>query len=178
MPNREERINNLRNANEKAHEIVVESLKQALYKLLAKKDLNAITVTELVKTAGVSRGVFYKYFYMVSDVFLDDIKVISALVNATMSSDLYMNWLNIFNAAYQHREKIRLLFKANMGMEMLNQLNAIARSYNGDTNEMIMWHGIIFNAIVSWADDGFSMSAEEYARVYERLTSSIFRNQL
>lgn len=68
MPDTDAKLNNLQKANLESHKVVEESLREALYSLLATKNINRITITELVKKAGVSRAVFYKHYYLVKDV--------------------------------------------------------------------------------------------------------------
>ena len=174
MPTREERISNLKKANDESHRNVVISLKEALYGLLKKKDIKDITVTELIKAAGVSRGVFYKYYYLVSDVLLEDIRELSQMVNANIGNDLHQNWLIIFRTSYDNRETISLLLKANMGMELLKQLNQFADEHKGYEDIMRMWYGIIFNAIVTWSERDFKETPEAYAAIYTKMTSPIF----
>ena len=67
MPN-DKKIKNLKKSNERSHRLIVDCLREALYSLLKTKDISEITVSELTKTAGVSRGGFYKNFYLVTDV--------------------------------------------------------------------------------------------------------------
>ena len=43
----------------------------ALLKLIAEKDFDKITVSELTQVAGVSRATFYRYYKTISDVLLD-----------------------------------------------------------------------------------------------------------
>ena len=77
MPSREERIQNLKLANEQSHRVIVDSLREAMYELIETKDVSEIKVVDLIRKAGVSRGGFYKNFYLVTDVLKDDIKEVS-----------------------------------------------------------------------------------------------------
>ena len=43
-------------------------IKHALIKLLSKKDLDRITVTEVIETSGISRGTFYSHYKSLDDV--------------------------------------------------------------------------------------------------------------
>lgn len=45
------------------------TIRLALFELLEEKDLSAITVTDICKTADINRGTFYKYYRDVSDLF-------------------------------------------------------------------------------------------------------------
>ena len=59
MPSREERIQNLKLANEQSHRVIVDSLREAMYELIETKDVSEIKVVDLIRKAGVSRGGFY-----------------------------------------------------------------------------------------------------------------------
>ena len=56
------------NKNEIANNIVKESLTDALFYLMSKKDFNNIAITELSKKAGVSRLSFYRNFDSKEDI--------------------------------------------------------------------------------------------------------------
>lgn len=72
-PKTDKRVENLRKANEESHRVIVESLREALYRLLVTKDIRDIRVVDLIRLAGVSRGAFYKSYYLVTDVLEEDI---------------------------------------------------------------------------------------------------------
>ena len=177
MPTREERIKNLKKVNDESHKLVIQSLQTALYKLLKKNSLNNITVTQLVKEAGVSRGVFYKYFYNITDVLLDDIKEISLKVSKRneSSSNLYDNWINILSVAFENKDKIMIMIKAGIEGELLKKLNEISYNDNKMINyKYIIWNGIIFNAIINWAKSDFTESIESYAKDFTEITTPLF----
>ena len=62
----------------------------------------------------------------------DDIRVIADDVRRVSGADVSANWQIILNTVYRHREKIPLLLKAGMGMEILRQIN---RSIDGVNEE-------------------------------------------
>ncbi len=162
MPNREKRIENLQRSNEESHRVIVESLREALYTMLKTRDIDSIKVVDLTKAAGVSRGGFYRNFYLVTDVLKDDIRVIADDVREASGLDIGTNWRIILNTVYRHREKIPLLLKAGMGMEILKQIN---RSIDGVDEKyklrLMAWNGVIFNCILWWADRDFADDPED-----------------
>lgn len=174
MTNREKRIENLQRSNEESHRLIVESLRQALYTMLKTRDIDSIKVVDLVKAAGVSRGGFYRNFYLVTDVLKDDIRVIADDVRRVSGADVGANWQIILNTVYQHREKIPLLLKAGMGMEILRQIN---RSIDGVSEEfklrLIAWNGVIFNCILWWADRDFADAPEELGKQLTEITEPL-----
>lgn len=105
MPNMEKRLENLKKANEESHSLIVESLKSALYELLETKEISEIRIVDLTRKAGVSRGGFYRNFYLVTDVLKDDIKMVADDVCRAMGGDIGTNWGIILDTVYRHRKK-------------------------------------------------------------------------
>ena len=168
MSIREKRIENLQRSNEESHRLIVDSLRGALYTMLKTQDIDNIKVVDLAKAAGVSRGGFYRNFYLVTDVLKDDIRVIADDVREASGSDIGKNWQIILNTVYRHREKIPLLLKAGMGMEILRQINRSADYVSEEFKlRLAAWNGVIFNCILWWANRDFADDPEELA---ERLT--------
>ena len=178
MTNREKRIENLQRSNEESHRLIVDSLRQALYTMLKTRDIDSIKVVDLVKAAGVSRGGFYRNFYLVTDVLKDDICDIADDVRRVSSADVSANWQIILNTVYQHREKIPLLLKAGMGMEILRQIN---RSIDGVNEEyrlrLIARNGVIFNCILWWAERNFADDPEALSRQLTEITEPLLTVQ-
>ena len=86
-----------------------------MYELLESKEVSEIKVVDLIRRAGVSRGGFYKNFYLVTDVLKDDIKAVSDDVGKAIGTDIGSNWEMILKTVYSHRKKIPLLIKSGMG---------------------------------------------------------------
>ena len=178
VTNREKRIENLQRSNEESHRLIVDSLRQALYTMLKTRDVDSIKVVDLVKAAGVSRGGFYRNFYLVTDVLKDDICDIADDVRRVSGTDVSANWQIILNTVYQHREKIPLLLKAGMGMEILRQIN---RSIDGVNEEyrlrLMAWNGVIFNCILWWAERNFADDPEALSRQLTEITEPLLTVQ-
>ena len=178
VKNREKRIENLQRSNKESHRLIVDSLRQALYTMLKTRDIDSIKVVDLVKAAGVSRGGFYRNFYLVTDVLKDDIRVIADDVRRVSGADVSANWQIILNTVYRHREKIPLLLKAGMGMEILRQIN---RSIDGVNEEyrlrLTAWNGVIFNCILWWAERNFADDPETLSRQLTEITEPLLTVQ-
>ena len=176
MPTKEQRIENLRRSNEASHQTVEESLREAMYKLLTKKDVADIRVTDLVNAAGVSRGVFYKHYYLVTDVLKADVETAAEEVALSISKSLDVNWLNILKKVYEYKNRIPLLIKAGLGMEILYQINQVTdRLYDVEKTLLCTWNGIIFNTIVRWSEREFEDSPEALAEQMTKATKPLFR---
>ena len=118
------------NKNEIANNIVRESLTDALFSLMSKKEFNDITITELSKKAGVSRLSFYRNYNSKEEIivkYLDDKanqwweKQIS-----DRSGDVI---LEMFNHFYSERDKLAIIYKAGLS-HLLYQNILVCRLYN------------------------------------------------
>ena len=173
----EKKIKNLQKANERSHQLIVDCLREALYGLLEKKNISEITVSELTKTAGGSRGGFYKNFYLVTDVLEDDIKHVAEDVRIAMGVDIGTNWEIILQAAYRYKDKIPLILKAGMGMHILEEINRSTEIFDEKLRlRIIAWNGIIFNCILDWAERGFAETPHELAIELTKFTLTMFDN--
>ena len=173
MTSKEIRIKNLKHSSEKAHKLADTALKEALYKLLEKKEINQITVTELIKLAGVSRSTYYKHYYYLTDLLNDDLDEIINNVIETFTSDLYSNWLIIFNKVYEYKDKLALIYKAGLSISFLRKLNDY---FKGHKNEdiFIISNGIVFNSIYNWGVNGFKKSPKKLAKEITEITKPLF----
>ncbi len=175
MPSKEVRIQNLQRANEESHRVIVDSLRNAMYELLETKDVSEIKVVDLIRKAGISRGGFYKNFYLVTDVLKDDIKEVSDDVDKATGGSNDLNWQIILETVYYHRKKIPLLIKAGMGMQILEQMNIGLESLDERVRLRIMvWNGIIFNAILYWNNEEYKTPVKEYAMRMTEITQGLY----
>lgn len=175
MPIHEKRIENLRKANEESHRMIVDSLREALYKLLETKDVSDIKVVDLIREAGISRGVFYKHFYLITDVLADDIREIVEDIRKASGADIGRNWEIILRTVYAHKKKLPLLLKAGMGMEILNQINhSMDTVPDASRLRILAWNGIVFNSILYWSANGFRDSVEDLTAELTKLTMPLY----
>lgn len=178
MPSREERIQNLKKANEQSHRVIVDSLREAMYELIETEDVSDIKVVDLIRKAGVSRGGFYKNFYLVTDVLKDDIKEVSddvkKAIGRDIGSNIGANWEMILQAVYSYRKKIPLLIKVGMGMQILDQMNAgIESKEEAARMRIVVWNGIIFNCILYWNSEGYRTPISELAMKMTEITQAL-----
>ncbi len=180
MPTKEERINNLKQANAKSHELIKEALKDALYEMIKEKDINKIKVIDLIKKAGVSRSCFYKYYYLPKDILIEDWISIVKDIGAKLGADIIENWKIIFTKVYEYKEIISIFFEANLGMEFLNILNqALYEIKDVKLYYYIsIWNGAIFQSILSWEKRGFKESVDEITELIVKYTKPIIVDEL
>lgn len=115
----------LRLSNEELKRLTRESIQNALIILMGKKEYSEISVTEIVKKAGVSRTAYYRNYSSKDDVlehFLNE--VISVIYNAmkefNYDTDEYGFWLTMFKNILPYADTLKLLFRGGFGEKIEN----------------------------------------------------------
>ena len=137
----------------------------------------------MIRKAGVSRGGFYKNYYLVTDVLKDDIREVSDAVKMAIGrnieNDIGSNWEIILTAVYGYRKRIPLLIKAGMGMQILEQINAGIEAADEQARlRIIAWNGIIFNCILCWNNEGYKSSIKELAVKMTEITKPLQKEEM
>ena len=100
----EKSLENLRKSNQESNFLTREAIETALLQLLEKKDLAKISISELVKRAGVSRAAFYRNYdskeAILESVFKRSVhNIMEQLSHYDVKTDLYLVWVHLFRAA-------------------------------------------------------------------------------
>ena len=176
MLTKEQRINNLKKANEESHLYLKNALKNTLYELLKENKIENITVTNLVNKAQVSRSSFYKHYDNVKDVIIEDINNIYNDITSSLSNNLDTNWSLILDSTYKNKDKIKLLFDSGLGGEIYYVINSQLKDIQ-DVNEyyyVSLWNGIIFQTLISWSLHDFKDSIEYLTELIKNYTKPIY----
>ncbi len=95
--------------------VVNEYITDALFDLLKVKELNKISILELIKKAGVCRSSFYRNYFYLEDViriYLDD--VFERILSLTSIDEICNQIKSFFYELLQEREKLGILAKRNL----------------------------------------------------------------
>lgn len=106
----EKSLENLRKSNQESNFLTREAIETALLQLLEKKDLAKISISELVKRAGVSRAAFYRNYDSKEEILESVFKrsvhnIMEQLSHYDVKTDLYLVWVHL---SEQPRKKPRL----------------------------------------------------------------------
>lgn len=96
-----------------------------------KKELSKITVTELVKRAGITRSTFYTHYDDIYDVVNDyQLETIELLVSddkiLNSIQDIYNYFDEIFDCLKENEDIYKMLLVANGSIEFLQELKKLA----------------------------------------------------
>ena len=145
-----------RYSNEQAKRITKECIEVALIQLLEEKEMEKISISEVVKRAGVSRTAFYAHYDTKEDVLKsalgETIEQIDRLAVGDPRLESY--WESLFKETGKVAEPFRLLLKAGMGDQILTEISekivsAVAQDNLHRYNEFL-WVGAIYNVLTHW----------------------------
>ncbi len=164
-------------SNEQLNKITKDKIKDALKSLLKEKSFKNVTITELVKKAGVSRTAFYRN-YESKEAILDEIlEVFVSAIKKQLHSgisggDRYDLFLSLFQKIKDAEEEIRLLFGAHLKLEDL--FPAEIRKFVHDISpldkyDFLSIYGAVKEILSYWISNGMVESVEEMADLCYKL---------
>ena len=160
-----------RYSNEQAKRITRECIEIALIQLLESKEMGKISISEIVKRAGVSRTAFYAHYATKEDVLKSVLnETISQIDRATVGDPrLESFWESLFIETGKIAKPFRMLLKAGMGDQILAQitescLDKAAKDERSRYAE-ILWVGAIYNVLTHWILEGCPNSPKEMAKI-------------
>ena len=149
---------------------------QALFKLMKEYNYNKISVTDIVKKAGVGRATFYRYFKSKEDVILhyfrhhtQDFVAAHRFYPRCRADyiDLVKDVLKYFEA---QKERFMLIRQAHLEYIYLDYLNKMfVEKFIVDHDDLdgkllpYIYAGMLFNVSMKWLDDGCKRPIGELA---------------
>lgn len=165
----------LRLSNQESNKITRECIEAALVLLMAEKEYSDITISEIVKRAGVSRTAYYRNYKSKEDILNNLLQVVIADVNGAMKQFSYVTekelyWKTLFVAAKTHAEAFYALLKAGFGHTILEEItkqmiNSVAKEDVKDKYDMIFWSGAVYNILINWIQDGMKQTEDEMVQI-------------
>ena len=168
----------IRYSNEESKRITRECIESALILLLEHQTFAEISISELVKRAGVSRTAFYRNYQSKEDVLqcaLGD--VVNAILNKlSLDPKSEEFWTVLFREVKEYHPAIRLLLNAGLGNVLLEQItaHALEREKSSGTAVRygaILWAGAVYNVLINWVLHGAVESVEDMAKICMRISS-------
>lgn len=162
----------LRMSNEEANKITKECIETALIELLKNEDFEKITISHIVKRAGVSRMAYYRNYSSKEDILSSLINEFwNALARAftplpTLSE--IDTLIKIFDTLKEYKDIYKVILKANKEGHILKSLNEFMLSIAPDNSlkskySAYMASGILYNIITEWIKNDFEISSKELA---------------
>ena len=145
-----------RYSNEQAKRITQECIEIALFQLLEHKEMEKISISEIVKKAGVSRTAFYAHYTSKEDVLKNILDTAITEIDRLAAGDIRTEqyWESVFTEIEKVADPYRLLLKAGMGSQILTESTNHSISIAPDDPlhryNAIFWEGAIYNVLMHW----------------------------
>ena len=164
----------LKKNNEESREFTRSCISFAFVTLLNKEiDYKDLTVTKLCAVAGVSRAAFYRNYKTVDDVLNDKIKEVAYKLSSLIESDIYNNWLNIFNCVEKNKLLFKTLIKAECEHKILEVFLSLVPEDEDSRTIQTIWVSIIYSMIIKWFKEDVAGKIEDMAMLAYRYTKNI-----
>lgn len=162
---------------------------QAMCQLVEEKDFNSITITELIKKAGVGRSTFYRNYDVIDDVlieklerkfeeFYDFVFTSKEMMESDLSPKLF---IPVFEFWKDDSHLIEMVIKADkralMHKLFINYVSTIIREYNlvdlspeELTYSTVILAGIVESVLLKWVESGKKETPTQIANIIAETT--------
>lgn len=178
-----QRLEVLRLSNAESNKITKTCIESALIILMKDKELHQISITDIVKRAGVSRTAYYRNYKSKEDILRSMIEEIANQVMEAMNlqfpiTNTYAYWESLFTAISMHSEGLQILLKGNFGSSILDEIHKIIhRSLpQADVSEIYkycFWSGAIYSVTARWIMDDMKQGVGEMAEICYSIMDTI-----
>lgn len=168
-----DRQEGLRLSNQESNRLTRESLRTALIYLMGEKDFDKITITELVKRAGISRTAFYRNYNTKDDILVEMMEQFIEGLTRSFYQKEYRNnikkwYLDTFSAVKENAAYVQMLMQADISQSKVfgpgSLLEKIIPSRSVERHYRILaLEGAFLTILISWFRDGMKESCEYMA---------------
>ncbi|MDN4495606.1 TetR/AcrR family transcriptional regulator [Ureibacillus aquaedulcis] len=172
-----ERKEILRLSNEESNKITKECIETALLLLMKENEFKDISISDIVKRAGVSRTAYYRNYKSKEDILNKHLEtVVKAISNkmdfTTYSEDRFGYWHSIFSQIRNYSNIFLILLRADFEWIILSSINKIMLDdlpsdsiSSKEKYDIYFWSGAVFNILTEWISSGMKESEEEMAQI-------------
>jgi AcrR family transcriptional regulator len=155
-----------------AHELVIESLIEALLQLMEKKPLSEINITELCARAGVSRVSFYRNFKSMQDILVFQLSKSTNIWWAEFSKkehdEFYQTfWAELLEQYRMNERLVNLIYKNNVSHLLKEHIfNCCGLNSKLDDNESYsraVLAGAIYGLVDEWIKRGMQDFPKDFS---------------
>ena len=159
---------------------VKKGITMALFSLMHQKSFSDITISEIIRTAGVARVSFYRNYDSKEDVLLTLIEDILEEFRSTIDSNetnyyTYENIRRSFAYFKRYGNFLLDLYHFGYGSILLEKLNQFHEEVAGnmpsrsiERYELYMYMGALFNTAIKWIQNGTRESEEDITGMFCR----------
>lgn len=147
-----------------------ECMADALLKLLEKKTIDEITISEITDTANVGRVTFYRNFKSKEDILHFKCQVIEERWNEQLTpeekADTSLLIYSFFNLMNSIRKTLIILYRANLHHIVLLSIFGSLKEKNADMTDDTVYSAAfisfgMFGILTEWVNDGCKKTPQE-----------------
>ena len=169
-----DKIDILRMSNEESNKITKESIETALIELLKTQYFEKISISDIVKRAGVSRMTYYRNYSSKEDILSS---LISEFWNAIVKAFTPLPDLTEVEAATkfldtikQYKDTYKVIIKADKQDHILQSLNNFVLNVIPDKSVKgkymaYLASGMLYNVVTEWLKNDIEISSKELAEI-------------
>ena len=175
------RRNALRLSNEESNRLTRECIEAALILLMKESDFQSISITDIIRKAGVSRSAYYRNYTSKEDILTNVFnRAAQTIVDALYMELVLQNMVNSYRILFEKVQDIKDLFTiirmAGMVDEFQMAVNAkYLQAVDANSPEtyyrVLSWIGSIFNIIFGWLQRENPETPEQMAHICSRFLS-------
>lgn len=174
----------LRLSNEESNRFTKECIETALLVLLEEKDFRAISITDIVNRAGVSRSAYYRNYSSKEDILNNYLNTVVQTITDSldMHKDYYKDlnfWISVFERVRTYSDQFATLLKAGFDSVILSSVNktmldSLLKEDNifSDRYEVFFWNGALYNLLREWVNSGMKESDRGMAIICRNISSN------
>lgn len=162
-------------SNNEANRITRESICTAFLEIISTKEFHDISISEIVRRAGVSRQSFYRNYNSKEDIVLEIESVMQTELIKKLNDPVYtenpkMWYLNFFSLIRANKAVVTILYKADLFETLLKKVPLLIESNlmssTPDLHYRIIGSMGAVNAVaLAWFNDGMKESEDEMADI-------------
>lgn len=157
---------------------VKKSITETLMELMQKKSFSDISITEIIRTAGVARASFYRNYNSKEDVLTTLIEDVLEQFRSEVSYEgaayyTYQNVLKSFQYFKTYSSYVLDLYLFGYGSILLEELNqshemiaGTMPSHSIEKYKLYMYIGALYNTAIIWINNGTKDSTEYIAKMF------------
>lgn len=150
-----------------------ECIATALIKLMKEKKYEEITITDIAKTAGVSRVTYYRNYNSKDDIIIHYMEELAYQLHQETKhlnpvKDIYECTLAMFHYWLKHRDFLLCLNDAKLGYVLLDHINQYITRFTSTAREKYeacYYLGSMHNILFEWIKGGAEEEPEEMAEI-------------
>ena len=176
-----QRRNALRLSNEESNRLTRECIEAALVMLMKDADFASISITDIIKKAGVSRSSYYRNFSSKEEILTNIFDgaaatIVNALSEELASQNMISSYRILFEKVSESRQLFEIILMANLADKFQMAVNekylqAINTSSASEYYRLMSWIGSIFNIIFGWIRREYRETPEEMAHICSQFLS-------